>query len=79
LVFLATDPVAASMTSGGRWIYGATTGFLAILITLANPGVGEAVVFAIFIASLLAPLMDSAVISRYKARRQRRIGGVADG
>ena len=79
IVFLATDPIASSMTNSGRWIYGAIVGILAILIGLANPGVGDSVIFAIFISSLIAPLIDASIIAVHKARRQRRINGVVNG
>ncbi len=78
IVFLATDPYASCMTNPGRWIYGFSVGILAILIGLANPGVGEPVLFAIFMASLVAPLIDASIVAMHKARRRRRIDGVMD-
>ena len=32
LVFMATDPVSASMTSGGKWIYGLLIGVIACVL-----------------------------------------------
>ncbi len=36
VVFMATDPVTASQTNSGKWVYGFLIGFIAILIRVAN-------------------------------------------
>jgi Na+-transporting NADH:ubiquinone oxidoreductase subunit B len=36
-VFMATDPVSATQTEKGKWIYGFLIGILAILIRVVNP------------------------------------------
>ena len=36
-VYMATDPVSASMTPAGRWAYGALIGFMTVLIRVINP------------------------------------------
>ena len=46
-VFMATDPVTASQTEKGKWIYGFLTGVLAILIRVLNPAYPEGVMLAI--------------------------------
>jgi hypothetical protein len=36
-VFMATDPVSASQTSQGKWIYGILIGVVAIIIRVLKP------------------------------------------
>lgn len=74
LVFLATDPVTSAATAGGRWAYGATIGFLVVLIRVFNPAYPEGVVMAILLANVLAPLYDHVAV-RLAVRRHRRRRG----
>ena len=46
-VYMATDPVSASQTNKGKWIYGFLVGFLAILIRVLNPAYPEGVMLSI--------------------------------
>lgn len=69
-VFIATDPVAGSLTHVGRWGYGVLVGFLTVIIRLANPSYYEGVVFAILLASTFAPLIDYAVVARHVRTRK---------
>jgi Na+-transporting NADH:ubiquinone oxidoreductase subunit B len=46
-VFMATDPVSASQTDKGKWIYGFLIGVLAIIIRVLNPAYPEGVMLAI--------------------------------
>lgn len=71
-VFLATDPVAGATTNPGRWAYGALVGLLAIIIQATNPSINQAILFAVFLASLCAPLIDFIVIERYLRRQRQR-------
>ena len=52
-VFMATDPVTASQTETGKWIYGLLTGMLAILIRVLNPAYPEGMMLAILLMSVL--------------------------
>ena len=71
-VFLATDPVAAATTNPGRWGFGILVGALTIMIRVTNPAYYEGVIFAILLASILAPLIDFIVVERnIKQRRER--------
>lgn len=79
VVFLATDPVACAMTNAGRWVYGALTGLLAIVIRVTNPSHGEGILFAILLASLFAPVIDFVVVELNIRRRRKRLAGTADG
>lgn len=72
-VFLATDPVAASQTNPGRWVYGIAVGVLTIVIRVTNPAYYEGAVFAILLASVFAPLFDYVVIQRNIRRRRKRL------
>ena len=73
-VFLATDPVAAAMTDPGRWIFGVAVGVLTIIVRLTNPSYYEGIVFAILLASLMAPLLDYVVVEKNIKRRRRALG-----
>ena len=46
-VFMATDPVTASQTNTGKFIYGFLIGFLAVMIRVLNPGYPEGMMLAI--------------------------------
>lgn len=71
-VFMATDPVTASQTDLGKWIYGFLIGFLAILVRVLNPAFPEGVMLAILLMNVFAPLIDYYVInSKVKARLKR--------
>lgn len=76
LVFLVGDPVASAATRPGRWVYGLLAGGLAALFGWADAGIGapQAVVLAALLASLFAPLIDSAVLYGGSALRRRRNG-----
>ena len=71
-VFLGCDPVASACTNPGRWIQGLLIAALVILIRVANPTHPDAVIPAMLLASLLAPLIDHAVIALDIRRRARR-------
>ncbi|MDD4107241.1 MAG: NADH:ubiquinone reductase (Na(+)-transporting) subunit B [Prolixibacteraceae bacterium] len=72
-VFMATDPVSASQTEKGKWIYGFLTGFLAILIRVINPAYPEGMMMAILIMNTFAPLIDHYVVKGYIKRRIKRV------
>ena len=69
-VFMATDPVSASGTRTGKWIYGIAIGVLAILIRAVNPAYPEGMMLAILFMNVFAPLIDYYVI---KANIRRRL------
>jgi len=71
-VYLACDPVASSCTNPGRWIQGFFIGALVVLIRVANPTHPDAVIPVILLASILAPLIDHAVIAVNIRQRARR-------
>ena len=75
-VFMATDPVSASMTPTGKWIYGGLIGFLTVLVRVVNPAFPEGIMLAILFANVFAPLIDYFVV---QANIKRRTARYADG
>jgi Na+-transporting NADH:ubiquinone oxidoreductase subunit B len=78
-VFLATDPVAGAMTNSGRWVFGAFVGLLVIVIRVTNPASSEAILFAVFLASLFSPIIDFVVVELNIRRRKQRSMELTDG
>jgi Na+-transporting NADH:ubiquinone oxidoreductase subunit B len=66
IFFFATDPVSASQTQEGRWIYGALIGALSSVISVFSSW-PAGTMFAILLANMFAPLMDIG-ISAMKAQ-----------
>jgi len=72
MIFMATDPVSASMTNTGKWIFGALIGVMVVLIRVVNPAFPEGMMLAILFANLCAPLIDHFVIAANIKRRLAR-------
>lgn len=72
MIFMATDPVTASMTNLGRWYYGILIGVMAMLIRVVNPAFPEGMMLAILFANIFAPLIDHAVVKANVRRRLKR-------
>ncbi|SEG00115.1 MULTISPECIES: NADH:ubiquinone reductase (Na(+)-transporting) subunit B [Marinobacterium] len=72
MFFMATDPVSASMTNTGKWIFGALIGVMVILIRVVNPAFPEGMMLAILFANLFAPLIDNFVVQSNIKRRMKR-------
>ncbi|MGY5847184.1 NADH:ubiquinone reductase (Na(+)-transporting) subunit B [Salegentibacter sp. HM20] len=73
IVFMATDPVSASQTLKGMWIYGFLIGFLSIMIRVFNPAYPEGVMLAILLMNVFAPTIDHYVIQSNIKRRRKRV------
>ena len=58
--FVATDPVSASQTNLGRWIYGAFVGVMIVLIRVFSVW-AEGTMFAVLLGNMIAPIMDYAI------------------
>jgi Na+-transporting NADH:ubiquinone oxidoreductase subunit B len=71
-VFMATDPVTASQTNKGKWIYGFLIGFLSIMIRVFNPAYPEGVMLAILLMNVFAPTIDHYVVQGNVKRRLKR-------
>ena len=72
LTFMATDPVSASHTNKGRYVYGFLIGVLAILIRVINPAYPEGMMLAILFINMFAALIDHFVIQSNIKRRKAR-------
>lgn len=72
MIFMATDPVSASMTNTGKWYYGGLIGVMAVLIRVVNPAFPEGIMLAILFANLFAPLIDWFVVQSNVKRRLAR-------
>jgi len=72
LVFMATDPVSASMTHIGKWIYGLLIGLMTMLIRVINPAYPEGIMLAILFGNVFAPLIDYFVVQVNIRRRSAR-------
>ncbi len=71
-VFMATDPVTASRTERGKWIYGFLIGVIAILFRVVNPAYPEGMMLAILLMNAFAPLIDYMVVQGNIKRRMKR-------
>lgn len=73
LVFMVTEPVSASHTNVGRYIYGALIGVMVVLIRVINPAFPEGMMLAILFGNVFAPpLIDHFVVQANIKRRARR-------
>jgi Na+-transporting NADH:ubiquinone oxidoreductase subunit B len=68
-VFMATDPVSASMTNKGKYIYGFLIGFMTVLVRCVNPAFPEGIMLAILFGNVFAPLIDYFVVQANIKRR----------
>lgn len=74
VVFMATDPVTASQTNKGKWIYGFLIGFISIMIRVFNPAYPEGVMLAILLMNVFAPTIDHYIVrGNVKGRLKRLI------
>jgi Na+-transporting NADH:ubiquinone oxidoreductase subunit B len=74
MFFMATDPVSASFTNKGKWLYGAMIGMMCVLVRVLNPAFPEGMMLAILFANLWAPLFDYFVAQQNIKRRVARVG-----
>ena len=73
-VFMATDPVSASMTTKGKWFYGFGIGVMGIVVRCINPAFPEGWMLAILFMNSMSPLIDYFVINSNIKRRVARNG-----
>lgn len=71
-VFMATDPVSASMTNTGKYIYGFFIGLLGVMIRVVNPAYPEGWMLAILFMNAFAPTIDYYVMKANIKRRMAR-------
>ncbi len=72
IVYMATDPVTASQTNKGKWIYGFFIGFMSIMIRVFNPAYPEGVMLAILLMNVFAPTIDHYVVKGNINKRMKR-------
>ncbi|MCM4160059.1 NADH:ubiquinone reductase (Na(+)-transporting) subunit B [Antarcticibacterium flavum] len=72
IVFMATDPVSASQTLKGMWIYGFLIGLFAVMIRIFNPAYPEGIMLAILLMNVFAPVIDHYVIQASVKKRVKR-------
>lgn len=73
MAFMATDPVTASSTATGKWIYGFLIGFVGMIVRVLNPAYPEGWMLAILFMNVFAPLIDHYVLQANINRRAKRI------
>lgn len=71
-VFMATDPVSASMTQAGKWVYGILIGVVTVIVRSLNPAYPEGIMLAILFGNVFAPLIDYFVVQANIRRRVAR-------
>ena len=69
ILFMTTDPVTASGTLKGKWIYGFMIGVIGMLIRVINPAYPEGWMLAILFMNSFAPLIDHFIISKHIKKR----------
>jgi len=73
IVYMATDPVTASQTNKGKWIYGFLIGFISVMIRVFNPAYPEGVMLAILLMNVFAPTIDHYIVQGNVKRRMKRL------
>ncbi|MEZ4979448.1 MAG: NADH:ubiquinone reductase (Na(+)-transporting) subunit B [Chitinophagales bacterium] len=73
MAFMATDPVTASGTNTGKWVYGFMIGVVGIIIRVLNPAYPEGWMLAILLLNVFAPLIDHIVLQQNIKRRLSRV------
>ena len=73
MAFMATDPVTASTTGIGKFIYGFLIGALGLIIRVLNPAYPEGWMLAILFMNVFAPLIDYFVLQANMKRRLQRV------
>ncbi|HSV87246.1 MAG TPA: NADH:ubiquinone reductase (Na(+)-transporting) subunit B [Bacteroidales bacterium] len=72
-VFMATDPVTASQTLTGKFVYGFLIGVITVIIRVLNPAYPEGMMLAILLMNTFAPLIDHYVVEANIKRRLKRL------
>ena len=77
MAFMATDPVTASATPTGKWVYGFLIGFVGMIIRVLNPAYPEGWMLAILFMNVFAPLIDHYVVQANVNRRLKKARAIA--
>lgn len=73
MAFMATDPVTASATNTGKWIYGFFIGVIGMIVRILNPAYPEGWMLAILFMNSFAPLIDYFIVESNMKKRLRRV------
>lgn len=73
MIFMATDPVSASMTNTGKLWFGILIGVMTVMIRVINPAFPEGIMLAILFANIFAPTIDYFVVQKNINRRLARV------
>lgn len=76
VVFMATDPVSATQTETGKWIYGFLVGIFSLLIRVFNPAYPEGVMMAILLMNVFAPMIDHYIVQMHISTRKKRFRSI---
>lgn len=77
MAFMATDPVTATSTARGKWIYGALIGAIGLIVRVWNPAYPEGWMLAILFMNTFSALIDSLVLRGNINRRMKRAKATA--
>jgi len=72
MAFMATDPVTASGTNTGKWIYGFMIGFVGMIIRVLNPAYPEGWMLAILLLNTFSAAIDNYVLKANISKRLQR-------
>ena len=72
-VYMATDPVTATQTATGKYIYGFLIGAVGLIVRVLNPAYPEGWMLAILFMNAFAPLIDHYVREGNMSRRKKRL------
>lgn len=75
--FIATDPVTASTTPKGRWIFGLGIGVITILIRTFG-GYPDAIAFAVLLMNMTVPMLDYYTKPKVYGHKAKRPQGDTD-
>ncbi|MBK6784312.1 MAG: NADH:ubiquinone reductase (Na(+)-transporting) subunit B [Saprospiraceae bacterium] len=73
MAFMATDPVTASSTNRGKWIYGFFIGVIGLIIRVMNPAYPEGWMLAILLMNTFAPTIDYFILESNIKKRMNRV------
>jgi len=72
MAFMATDPVTASGTKTGKWIYGFMIGMVGMIIRVLNPAYPEGWMLAILLLNTFSAAIDNYVLKPNISKRLQR-------
>ncbi|MEL6986926.1 MAG: RnfABCDGE type electron transport complex subunit D, partial [Bacteroidota bacterium] len=72
MAFMATDPVTASSTKQGKWIYGFLIGFVGMIIRVMNPAYPEGWMLSILLINTFSALIDNQFVNQNIKKRLAR-------